>query len=68
MHGTRSGNVLDVHTGEKHGIRPRTTRRNTAVTGGAPGRPPVFDAGWYTKRNTVERCFSKLKQFRAAAR
>ena len=33
----------------------------------AGGRPPVFDAGWYTKRNTVERCFSKLKQFRAVA-
>jgi transposase len=28
--------------------------------GRAGGRPPVFDAGWYTKRNTVERCFSKL--------
>ena len=27
----------------------------------------VFDAGWYKKRNTVERCFSKLKQFRAVA-
>jgi transposase len=23
--------------------------------------------GWYAKRNTVERCFSKLKQFRAVA-
>ena len=31
------------------------------------GRPPVFDASWYTERNTVERCFSKLKQFRAVA-
>jgi transposase len=33
----------------------------------AGGRPPVFDPGWYAKRNTVERCFSKLKQFRAVA-
>jgi transposase len=39
-------------------------RRNR---GRAGGRPPAFDAGWYTKRNTVERCFSKLKQFRAVA-
>ena len=23
--------------------------------------------GWYTKRNTVERCLAKLKQFRAVA-
>ena len=31
------------------------------------GRPPAFDAGCYKDRNTVERCFSKLKQFRAVA-
>src|ERR1039457_2695208 len=31
------------------------------------GRPPVFDPGHYKQRNTVERCFSKLKQFRAVA-
>ena len=35
--------------------------------GRAGGRPPAFDASWYKKRNTVERCFSKLKQFRAVA-
>jgi transposase len=39
-------------------------RRNR---GRAGGRPPAFDAGWYKQRNTVERCFSKLKQFRAVA-
>ena len=39
-------------------------RRNRGAAG---GRPPVFDPGWYKKRNTVERCFSKLKQFRAVA-
>jgi transposase len=33
----------------------------------AGGRPPAFDASWYTRRNTVECCFSKLKQFRAVA-
>ena len=31
------------------------------------GRPPAFDAGQYKDRNTVERCFGKLKQFRAVA-
>jgi len=35
--------------------------------GRAGGRPPAFDASWYKKRNTVERCFAKLKQFRAVA-
>ena len=34
---------------------------------GPGGCPPAFDPGWYAKRNTVERCFSKLKQFRAVA-
>jgi transposase len=31
------------------------------------GRPPAFDAGHYRQRNTVERYFSKLRQFRAVA-
>lgn len=35
--------------------------------GSAGGRPPGFDPGRYKDRNTVERCFSKLKQFRAVA-
>ena len=35
--------------------------------GRAGGRPPAFDAGWYKKRNTVERCLAKLKQFSAVA-
>jgi len=35
--------------------------------GSAGGRPPAFDAGRYKERNTVECCFSKLKQFRAVA-
>jgi transposase len=39
-------------------------RRNRGRGG---GRPAVFDAGWYKQRSTVERCFSKLKQFRAVA-
>ena len=39
-------------------------RRNRGSHG---GRPPAFDLGRYKDRNTVERCFSKLKQFRAVA-
>ncbi len=35
--------------------------------GRAGGRPPAFDPERYKDRNTVERCFSKLKQFRAVA-
>jgi transposase len=39
-------------------------RRNRGSHG---GRPPAFDREQYNDRNTVERCFSKLKQFRAVA-
>jgi transposase len=39
-------------------------RRNR---GSAGGRPPAFDAARYKERNTVERCFAKLKQVRAVA-
>jgi transposase len=39
-------------------------RRNR---GRRAGRPPAFDATCYKDRNTVERCFAKLKQFRAVA-
>jgi transposase len=32
-----------------------------------PGRPPGFDAAAYKRRNVVERCVNRLKQFRAIA-
>jgi transposase len=35
--------------------------------GSRGGRPPALDREQYKDRNTVERCFSKLKQFRAVA-
>ncbi len=35
--------------------------------GSAGGRPPVFDQQIYAGRNVVERCFARLKQFRALA-
>ncbi len=31
------------------------------------GRPPSFDAGAYRRRNAVERCVNRLKQWRAVA-
>jgi transposase len=35
--------------------------------GQAGGRPPAFDPAIYKRRNVVERCFSRLKQFRGLA-
>ncbi|GAB2499961.1 hypothetical protein GCM10027187_75680 [Streptosporangium sandarakinum] len=35
--------------------------------GSRGGRPPAFDAAAYKGRNVVERCFAKLKQWRAVA-
>lgn len=35
--------------------------------GSAGGRPPTFDREVYRGRNVVERCFNRLKQFRAIA-
>ena len=35
--------------------------------GSRGGRPPVFDRHIYRRRNVVERCFGRLKQYRAIA-
>lgn len=35
--------------------------------GQAGGRPPGFDPDIYRRRNVVERCFGRLKQFRGLA-
>ncbi len=37
------------------------------VKGSAGGRPPAFDVEAYGGRNVIERCFARLKQFRALA-
>ena len=42
-------------------------KKHRRSRGSAGGRPPAFDAGRYKERNTVERCFAKLTQFRAVA-
>jgi transposase len=41
-----------------------TRRQGKGSTG---GRPPAFDRGIYAGRNVVERCFARLKHFRALA-
>ena len=42
-------------------------KKHRQARGRAGGRPPAFSAGRCKDRNTVERCFVKLKQFRAVA-
>ncbi|MFJ4800788.1 IS5 family transposase, partial [Streptomyces murinus] len=42
-------------------------KTNRMRRGRAGGRPPAFDRDLYKARNVVERCFSRLKQFRAIA-
>jgi transposase len=38
-----------------------------AAKGSHGGRPPAFDSETYRQRNVVERCFNRLKQWRALA-
>ena len=45
--------------------RDQAARRQAAGSRG--GRPPAFDADIYRDRNVVERCFNRLKQWRAIA-
>lgn len=42
-------------------------KANRVRRGQVGGRPPVFDRELYKARNVVERCFNRLKQFRAIA-
>lgn len=42
-------------------------KANRRRRGKAGGRPPAFDRERYRARNVVERCFNRLKQFRAIA-
>jgi transposase len=45
--------------------RDQITHRK--AQGASGGRPPAFDPQVYAGRNVVERCFARLKQFRALA-
>ncbi|GGQ89625.1 hypothetical protein GCM10010267_60680 [Streptomyces griseorubens] len=42
-------------------------KANRMRRGRVDGRPPAFDRELYKARNVVERCFNRLKQFRAIA-
>jgi transposase len=45
----------------------RDQQANRARRGRAGGRPPAFDKTAYRRRNIVERCFNRFKQYRAIA-
>jgi transposase len=45
----------------------RDQQANRARRGSAGGRPPAFDKTAYRRRNIVERCFNRFKQYRAIA-
>ncbi|GGN64778.1 IS5 family transposase [Streptomyces albiflavescens] len=52
----------------RHAIPEKSDFRAARLRKGARGgRPPRFDVERYKKRNTVERCINRLKQFRAVA-
>jgi putative transposase len=56
----------------RRGIRHTIPERDDQIAhrkakGSAGGRPPTFDAVIYKQRNTVERGFSRLKQWRGVA-
>ncbi len=56
----------------RRGIRATIPERadqqaNRARRGSAGGRPPAFDTTAYKRRNVVERCFNRFKQYRAIA-
>ncbi|MFF5639844.1 IS5 family transposase [Streptomyces sp. NPDC012825] len=78
---TRPDRVLGDKAYSSRAIRAWCRQRGIAVTiperadqvanrlrrGSRGGRPPAFDAELYKHRNVVERCFNRLKQFRAVA-
>lgn len=47
--------------------QPDDQRGHRRRRGRCGGRPPAFDKAQYRRRNAVERCISKWKQFRAVA-
>lgn len=52
----------------KHTIPERSDQKaRRAAKGSDGGRPPAFDPAMYKHRNTVERGFNRLKQWRGVA-
>ncbi|MFP8959159.1 IS5 family transposase [Streptomyces nanhaiensis] len=78
---TRPEHIVTDKAYSSRAIRSWCRRRGIGVTlperadqvagrqrrGSADGRPPAFDREVYQGRNVVERCFNRLKQFRAIA-
>jgi transposase len=78
---TRPDHVIADKAYSSRAIREELRRRGIAHTipekkdpkanrhrrGSAGGRPPAFDKERYKDRNVVERCFNRLKQWRALA-
>ena len=54
--------------GIRHTIPERADQQaNRRRRGSRGGRPPAFDKQLYKRRNVVERCFNRLKQWRDLA-
>ena len=51
--------------GIRHTIPERRDQRQRRATN--PGRPLAFDAAIYRRRNVIERCVNRLKQWRGIA-
>ncbi|MFI0374518.1 IS5 family transposase [Actinomadura sp. 1N219] len=47
--------------------QPADQQAHRKRKGSKGGRPPTFDPVLYQRRNLIERCFNRLKQFRAIA-
>ena len=78
IRGTRPDRVIGGKGYNSKAIRTRPRRRaiphtlperarNRARRGSRGGRPPVFDREIYQRRNVVERCFNRFKQWRGIA-
>ncbi len=64
-YGFPSCRLLLRRRGIPHTIPERRDQKERRA--GRPGRPPNFDAETYARRNVVERCVNRLKQWRGVA-
>nr|WP_272263154.1 IS5 family transposase [Streptomyces xanthophaeus] len=66
-----SSRAIRAHLRQRHvkAVIPQPTDqvRHRLRRGSCGGRPPAFDLGTYQERNAVERCISRLKQWRGLA-
>jgi Transposase and inactivated derivatives len=67
-YGSRAIRTWLRHRDIPHTIPERADQvRNRLRRGSRGGRPPAFDKQVYKRRNVVERCFNRLKQWRGIA-